>query len=128
MGGEMQAISTPAASPWSRGACHATSGLLQYVGRCTTHCNGRKLIARRSRSRFRAKVRDGGPLARRRVDDVLAEGGGHEEVAIDGSVDQERLLEPIRVVLLLHISVVDDTKDLNVGRVVVADPAGQFRH
>jgi hypothetical protein len=50
-------------------------------------------------------------LARRRVDDVLVE-GGHEEVAIDGSVDQQRLL--------LHISVVDDTKDLNVGRVVVA--------
>ena len=57
-----------------------------------------------------------------------AEGGGHEEVAIHGSVDQERLLEPVRVVLLLHLSVVDDMGDLDIGWVVVADPVGQFRY
>jgi hypothetical protein len=124
----MQAISTPTASPWSQGTCHATSSLLKYVGRCTAHGTGRKWIPRRSRSCFRAKVRDGGPLVCRRVDDVPAKGGGHEEVAIDRSVDQERLLEPIRVVLLLHLSVVDDMRDLDLGRVVVVDSAGQFGH
>jgi hypothetical protein len=55
-------------------------------------------------------------VARRGVDDVRTEGEGDEEITIEGTVDQERLLEAFDVVLLLHLSVVD-TGGLDVGSV-----------